>query len=254
FQNEQGSRSITSCVASERHFKKTTDAVETIESYIQSISQEILSANRQLTEVILLLGSSPVNPQDVFQIILPCLSLGHSDAHHSTRKPLHSLMKNILISEILNKVLSRTSSSTNMYVLLKISSSSYDNDDYILREHFHIPANCQHVSFTFHTPVLSTEQCSCVIPYEDSIISFAENSSVENTSGNNSHGNTNSSNEENHKDRKDASSDAVEVNTSNHVEDNHVWYQNKATLKSFRDIQVKGSSVVNFWVNPASFV
>jgi hypothetical protein len=141
-----------------------------------------------------------------------------------------------------------------MYVLLKISSSSYDNDDYILREHFHIPANCQHVSFTFHTPVLSTEQCSCVIPYEDSIISFAENSSVENTSGNNSHGNTNSSNEENHKDRKDASSDAVEVNTSNHVEDNHVWYQNKATLKSFRDIQVKGSSVVNFWVNPASFV
>uniref|UniRef100_A0A8D8WXY6 MAD2L1-binding protein n=1 Tax=Cacopsylla melanoneura TaxID=428564 RepID=A0A8D8WXY6_9HEMI len=265
---------LRSNIASERYFKQTSDAIETIESFLESISHEIMTCSTQLSEVVLLLGSNPVSPHYVFQIVLPCLSVGHSDAYHSTRKPLDRLMKNILIDDMLHNVLSRLTNSTNMYVLLKLkSSNSYNNDDYILREHFHIPSKSQHVIFNFHTDIISTESCLCVIPFEDSLES-SEEGCVECL-------------DEKHEsidigetvlnDIENGSSPLVEDLKTTHIphhveekvfqnlkinndsidrtlDDDFVWYQNKSILKSFQEVRVRGTSVVNYWIHPETYL
>lgn len=130
-------------------------------------------------------------------------------------------------------------------MLLKIKGPKpYANNNYIQRENFRLPDRCQHVAFRFHTPS-DIQSCACVIPYEDSFLSLGDISIS-----------ANDSNDEINKELDIGRCGIYQREVSDEFEDpqdSNLWYQNKLTLKSLKEVKVKGSAVVNFWVHPSTF-
>lgn len=60
----------------------------------QLITDELTVASHdRVEEVVILLGTSFLNPQEMFRICIPSLNYSHLEKHHSTRKNSRNLFK-----------------------------------------------------------------------------------------------------------------------------------------------------------------
>lgn len=107
---------------SEKYYKKVSDAIESLETVFQCIENEFLShVENHIESVVILIGSSVLNPLTVFNINVPELSYSHCEKQHSSRQHIDNVFRNILNNDKFNDILtSNIMVETNLYVMFKV--------------------------------------------------------------------------------------------------------------------------------------
>ncbi|PSN49779.1 hypothetical protein C0J52_01388 [Blattella germanica] len=123
-----------------RHEKKMIDAYENFENIFKNVELELyncITNGDEIEEVVLLLGATVRSPHEVYRIIVPPMAL-KEPVHREGERILLHLIRHIVMSEELNKILSHAMSPTNMYVMLK-KKEGKSSEWFLPNDAFNIP-------------------------------------------------------------------------------------------------------------------
>ncbi|XP_065211823.1 uncharacterized protein LOC135839635 [Planococcus citri] len=235
--SDQGDRSFRSkhFVVLDKYLHKTRDAYNSLEKIFHLINEELTSTGSdRVEEIVIMLGTSFLNPQEVFRIRIPSLNYSHLDKHHSTRKNCRNLFRSMINSEQFYDLIS-SNCTGNLHVMLKMKPDhSLNSNSFILRNGFRLPTKGKQAVITFQETHHNPQSCSCfeIKIYEDDSTSdslpLSQSSDCSTTT--------------------DVSSCCSDTNSSSNP--NGSWYQVKDTLRYFSDVKIDGTSVTDIWMNP----
>lgn len=205
----------------ERLFRAAEEGLTTLEMLFEKTKLELSDCKSgRVSEIALILGSSPMTPKQVYRIYLPDVYLGHSPSNHPERKNLLQLLQSLIHSSRLTDMLSKPMQPTNMYFLIKKQGNNENLSNWFLpKNRYKIPKSGQQFHIRFRHPNLDSLQCSC-----QNFTIYKDHPEIEIEI----------------EDKKEESDDNLESETE--------WYQACAIFKGFKDVFVNGISASDMWL------
>lgn len=197
----------------QKYFNLASNAFRSVEDITTNLSS-LMSSCQKVQEVVILFGSTPYTPKEVFTIKFPDLAKGHIESNHKNmlQKKLHKVLRNVFLSDQWLSAMRHQIQVTNTFIMVKKVGVLRHEDDYF--EHY-------------KNFVVPTNVCNTVITlnYDKKHDTCCENLRV--------YGDTS----------KTTVPRAIQSIQSRNVE----WYQAKAVVKGFQDFFIEKVSVSEIW-------
>lgn len=209
---EQGGIVKNLQVAVERCFRLASSAYDNLEDIMYHIRKEMESSEVQ--EVILLFGSTPFSPKQIYCIKLPVIVRGHLEVNHhqANNRNQQNILRQILLSDTWIQATGKSMPSTNMYVMLKKVPNAVEDDFFHIHRNFSVSSRVENVVINLFYE--SEEESNCCSDLQ--IFGDNSNSDTKNTN-------------------------------KNGVSDNCEWYQAKIQVAGFKDYYVGKVSASDLW-------
>nr|CAH7720197.1 unnamed protein product [Callosobruchus chinensis] len=200
------------------HYRIASSAYDTIENIIKAIKEEFSKNGDHIKEVIIIFGTVPQCPKEIFSISISDLAVGHIERNHIAYmdKYQQKILRNIFLSQSWIDLIDSSVSCTNTFVYLKMDSSgSIDyNDTFVPSVPLSFSQGLKHtrikISSEYHS---ETNCCENLIVYGQSKPCVSEES----------------------------------VESNNDVVATESWHQFKGMVKGFKDCYVDKVSASELW-------
>ncbi|XP_030766926.1 uncharacterized protein LOC115890743 [Sitophilus oryzae] len=211
----------------ENHFRMVSTAYDTINLIMKGITKE-LSASDNVLEIIIIFGSTPHCPKEIFTLNVPSVVKEHNEKNHITElnKNLQKVLRQIFLSQSWMDSIDCSVSCTNTYIYLKKKSTTSDHinsEIFELCEPLEVSQNVRCSDISFNCKTSGSKTCCEVYISKDS--------------DNNS--------EPIFKEPNPNCEQIVETPTN--LNQKVTWCRSKNVFKGFKDIFVNKISVCELW-------
>ncbi|KAJ8974316.1 hypothetical protein NQ317_010912 [Molorchus minor] len=204
------------------HYRIVSSAYDTIEKVTNEIIKEFSENSSHIKEVIVVFGTTPQCPKEVFTINISCLANDHLEINHVNQlvKFRQKILRNIFLSQDWMDAIDASSVCTNTYVYLKKHVSDEDEN----RDNFFCPTKpLSFPSKLKHVKILLNSDHSRDINCCRNLSVFEDNS------------------------ESGIPTKRSRIMTSENIDLPIRWYQSKDLLRGFKDCYVNKVSVSELW-------
>ncbi|CAH1994508.1 unnamed protein product [Acanthoscelides obtectus] len=202
------------------HYRTVSSAYDTIEEIVKAFKEEFLNNAEHIKEVVIIFGTMPQSPKEMFSISISDLAVGHIERNHIAymNKYQQKILRNIFLSQDWMDSIDSSVSCTNTFVYLKKNSSgtiSSNSDTFIPSRPLTFSQGLKHTKINIKSEYNLDSNCC------DNLIIYGQS-----------------------KASQTISSEATEVDSETLSE---TWYQFKDMVKGFRDCYVNKVSACELW-------
>ncbi|XP_047004770.1 MAD2L1-binding protein isoform X1 [Schistocerca americana] len=131
-----------------KKYQKIVESFEMLEEIFKNVRQELDQCNNHLVpEVMIVLGSTPMSPKEVYRIILPQHSRISSTSDIAPKTNIFHMFRGIMTCEELQNFVTKSLSTTNTYLFVKKRAGL--NSPWLLPKRLYEPPNMgQHIIFS----------------------------------------------------------------------------------------------------------
>ncbi|KAG5891761.1 hypothetical protein JTB14_012495 [Gonioctena quinquepunctata] len=221
-ENEQSSRQINFSAAN--HHRIVSTAYELLESVMQGIIREFRDSVSTIEEVVIIFGTTPHSPKEIFTINVSSLAKGHFERNHISElnKSQPKILRDIFLSQTWLDSIDTSLTCTNTYIYLKKDITNISNE--CSTQSVFVPIR----PLTFSPKVKNVRLNLCSDKQRDQE-NCCENLSIF------------ADDSENKKEKQQQSS------SSEVGQKNIVWYQFKDLIKGFKDCYINKESASELW-------
>ncbi|KAF7279667.1 hypothetical protein GWI33_006831 [Rhynchophorus ferrugineus] len=107
----------------ENHFRMVSTVYDNINSIMNGILKEFCESGNVILQVVIIFGSTPNYPKEVYTLNLPAIVMGHDEKNHVSdiNKHLQKILRNIFLSQSWMDSIDGSLNCTNTYIYLKRS-------------------------------------------------------------------------------------------------------------------------------------
>nr|CAI5831157.1 unnamed protein product [Callosobruchus analis] len=201
------------------HYRTVSSTYDTIEEIIKALKEQFSKCGDHIKEIVLIFGTVPQCPKEVFSISISDLAVGHIERNHIAYfdKYQQRILRNMFLSQNWIDLIDSSASCTNTFIYLKTNSSgsiNYNNDTFIPTGPLTFSHSLKHTKIKISSEYyLENNCCENLIVYGQSKPSRLEES--------------------------------VESNIN--VSSMESWYQFKGMVKGFKDCYIDKVSASELW-------
>ncbi|CAB3387807.1 Hypothetical predicted protein [Cloeon dipterum] len=133
-------------ILAEKHYRKACRAIEVLENTFDSIRQDVGTADK----FAVVIGATVASPQELYLVELPQL-LQVPQGSPPSRRCLTRLIRELMASEGIQKLLGKSSHPTNTFLLLHKTGSS-ENSNFEPKPNYSLPQRTKRVVIKFKQP------------------------------------------------------------------------------------------------------
>uniref|UniRef100_A0AAR5Q975 HORMA domain-containing protein n=2 Tax=Dendroctonus ponderosae TaxID=77166 RepID=A0AAR5Q975_DENPD len=157
----------------EKHYRVVSAAYDYMEMVMKGISVQFSDPSSHIKEVVIMFGTSPNFPTEVFTIEMPLVMTGHIECNHirQLNNHLHKIMRDIFLSQVWIDSIDGAMTCTNTFIFLKKLAhmeTAFTNEAFEACAPIRTDPSSKHVRFIInHTPRDKTNCCADLEIFED---------------------------------------------------------------------------------------